>query len=120
MQSSKTSKKTSKIVDKTTVAAEENTPAAEPVAKPRVSRSSKTKKEVSEMASGTHRHKSSYSSTSIASASEEVKPLNEMPSHAVHPRQIAELAYSYWVERGYAHGAAEEDWLRAERVLTGR
>lgn len=31
---------------------------------------------------------------------------------------IACLAHSYWVERNYAHGFAEEDWLRAEKALT--
>lgn len=30
---------------------------------------------------------------------------------------IAALAYSYWVGRGYQGGSAEEDWLRAEREL---
>lgn len=31
--------------------------------------------------------------------------------------EIAQLAYSFWAERGYEHGFAEEDWLRAEREL---
>lgn len=33
---------------------------------------------------------------------------------------IAALAYSYWVERGYQGGSAEaeQDWLRAERELS--
>jgi len=30
---------------------------------------------------------------------------------------VARLAYSYWEERGYAGGSAEEDWLRAEDEL---
>jgi len=30
---------------------------------------------------------------------------------------IAQLAYSYWVERGYQAGSPEEDWLRAEQEL---
>jgi hypothetical protein len=36
---------------------------------------------------------------------------------------IAQLAYSYWLERqnGNGHeGSPEEDWLRAERELRGR
>src|SRR5215813_4287598 len=37
------------------------------------------------------------------------------PSHA----EIATLAYSYWANRGYTGGSAEEDWLRAEEELRG-
>lgn len=32
--------------------------------------------------------------------------------------QIAVLAYSYWEQRGYEHGYAEQDWLRAEQELS--
>jgi len=35
-------------------------------------------------------------------------------------QEIAELAYSYWIARGYGHGNAEQDWLRAERELRQR
>lgn len=33
--------------------------------------------------------------------------------------EIARVAYSYWAARGYAGGSSEEDWLRAERELSG-
>jgi hypothetical protein len=33
---------------------------------------------------------------------------------------IATLAYSYWVQRGYQGGSAEEDWFRAEKQLLSR
>lgn len=36
------------------------------------------------------------------------------------PEEIAELAYSYWVSRGYPGGSSEEDWLRAEQELLQR
>ena len=32
-------------------------------------------------------------------------------------QQIASLAYSYWVARGYQGGSPEQDWLRAEQEL---
>jgi hypothetical protein len=37
------------------------------------------------------------------------------PSHD----EIAQLAASYWAERGWQDGYAEQDWLRAERDLLG-
>jgi len=39
-----------------------------------------------------------------------------VPTHA----EIAELAYALWEARGRQHGAAVEDWLRAERELRQR
>jgi hypothetical protein len=33
---------------------------------------------------------------------------------------IEQLAYQFWAQRGYQHGYALEDWLRAERELLGR
>lgn len=35
-------------------------------------------------------------------------------------KEIAELAYSYWLKRGRQHGSAVEDWLRAEREVLAR
>lgn len=34
--------------------------------------------------------------------------------------EVATLAYTYWVERGYADGCPEQDWLRAEAELRQR
>jgi Protein of unknown function (DUF2934) len=34
--------------------------------------------------------------------------------------EIAALAYSFWVTRGYQGGSPEEDWLRAEQELHQR
>jgi Protein of unknown function (DUF2934) len=39
-----------------------------------------------------------------------------LPSH----EEISALAYTYWEERGYAHGDPEHDWLRAEAELRQR
>ena len=33
---------------------------------------------------------------------------------------IEQLAYQYWAQRGYQHGYAVQDWLRAERDLQER
>jgi len=35
-------------------------------------------------------------------------------------QQIAALAYSYWVARGFEPGDPEQDWLRAERELSAK
>ncbi|MGO9317857.1 MAG: DUF2934 domain-containing protein [Terracidiphilus sp.] len=34
--------------------------------------------------------------------------------------EIARLAKSYWAERGYQDGFAEQDWLRAEKELLNK
>jgi hypothetical protein len=34
--------------------------------------------------------------------------------------QIAQLAHRLWAERGWQHGSAEHDWLRAEQELRGK
>ena len=35
------------------------------------------------------------------------------------PEEIARLAHKYWADRGFTHGHADQDWLRAERELRG-
>jgi Protein of unknown function (DUF2934) len=44
---------------------------------------------------------------------------SDMAGQDHNPRKIAQLAYSYWEERGCPYGSAEEDWFRAERELYG-
>jgi hypothetical protein len=46
----------------------------------------------------------------VVAAAGTAKPL-------ISREQVASLAYSYWVARGYAPGSPEQDWLRAEREL---
>lgn len=41
------------------------------------------------------------------------------PATPTH-EEIALLAHSYWEQRGYQHGLAEQDWLRAEQNLLKR
>jgi hypothetical protein len=50
-------------------------------------------------------------STGVAAKSSEISPSRE---------EIARLAHSYWVARGYAQGSPEQDWLRAERELKAK
>lgn len=39
---------------------------------------------------------------------------------AVSREMIEKVAYQIWAERGYQHGYALEDWIRAERELLER
>ena len=52
--------------------------------------------------------------SAIATPNQETK---QKPVRVVSHEEIARLAYSYWVARGYQGGSQEEDWLRAEREL---
>lgn len=67
-------------------------PAMEAASKPRVSR----------VKSVTH------SKTAAA-------PVAAAPIAASAHEEIAKMAYAFWESRGYQHGSAEQDWLRAER-----
>jgi hypothetical protein len=159
MQSNKASKKTRKNAEETAAAGPEIGAAAEKTAKPRASRSSKSKKpEVSDAVSANHHHKVSspvaaevasvetspvartFAAAAAASSaspeaaivdpagvvapaveiSQSKTPVTETAPRSATREEIAKLAHSYWVARGYAHGFAEEDWLRAERELNGK
>jgi hypothetical protein len=54
--------------------------------------------------------------TPVFTAVSEAVRTEYLPSH----EEIAALAYTYWVERGYAHGSPDKDWLRAEAELRQR
>jgi hypothetical protein len=41
-------------------------------------------------------------------------------NRSVSHEEIAHLAYSYWEARGFSHGLADEDWIRAEAELLAR
>jgi len=129
MQSNKDSKKTSKIADKSATGAPEKIVASDVTVKPRASRSSKTKKsEEAEMTSGKHHHKLASASSKeigVAPATElgnriGDSRIDDVPARKVRHEEIAELAYQYFTARGFTHGSAEEDWLRAERDLRSR
>jgi hypothetical protein len=46
--------------------------------------------------------------------------LAKVTSISISREKVAELAHSFWAERGGAHGHHEEDWLRAEQELRGK
>jgi len=37
-----------------------------------------------------------------------------------HTAAVSDLAYSLWQERGCPHGSPDEDWFRAEAILSGQ
>lgn len=41
-------------------------------------------------------------------------------SSAQNQNEIEQLAYQFFVERGYEHGHDREDWLRAEAIVKNR
>jgi hypothetical protein len=53
-------------------------------------------------------------------ASVEVSDAAAAEQVEVSREAIAQLAYSYWVERGYQGGSPDEDWLRAEQALLSK
>ena len=125
MQSNRSSKKSRKIADSAASASLESAGVTELKPKPRASKSSAPKTtEVVKTESPSHHHKLSAApvAEALAAVSESsITSLNAGPAappRIITHQQIAELAHSYWISRGYVHGSAEEDWLRAERELT--
>ena len=49
---------------------------------------------------------------------ENVVPISQ--PNVVSREMIEKVAYQIWVQRGYQHGYALEDWIRAERELLER
>ena len=151
------SKKTTKNTTEAIVN-EKNATAAEMTAKPRASRSSRSKKEVPAEAPSAKNHRKSAVGVAAIPASESSLVAKSLPENTDTPKvmaaaagfesvssdaavidpvgvvvapenstgpqhtreDVAKLAYSYWIARGYSHGYAEEDWLRAEAELAGK
>jgi hypothetical protein len=120
MQFRKTSKQTRTTAEKTAAAPEIGAPGEN--FKPRTTRSSKSKSsQPSEPRSAKHRKTATEPPTGVTDDAPAVAG-KVMNGEAVEPQtmsheQIAALAHSYWVARGYAPGSPEQDWLRAEREL---
>jgi Protein of unknown function (DUF2934) len=89
--------------------------------------------EITEVPLRVHYHRSIMARTAPPSTRElnsqtAVKPAGSVPNSSSEPEatlpsqeEIAQLAYSFWLERGDANGgSAEDDWFRAERELRER
>jgi hypothetical protein len=48
------------------------------------------------------------------SACDRFTPRNIAPAEQ---REIAALAYKFWLARGFQNGSPQEDWLRAQRAV---
>lgn len=59
---------------------------------------------------------SDVTSEPVAASVVEAVVTEYTPTH----EEISALAYTYWIERGYTDGDAEQDWLRAEAELRRR
>ena len=46
----------------------------------------------------------------------ESAPLSPLPDQ-MEERRVAEMAFSFWEDRGRPFGSPDEDWFRAEREL---
>jgi hypothetical protein len=104
MQSDNTSKKTRKVTPKAAAAVIE--PAVvETVKTARAKKPSPTKSSAAKKSSASPKHHHSLASPKAAP---KVEYTNE---------DIARLAHSFWEKRNFAHGYAQEDWLRAEAEL---
>lgn len=71
----------------------------------------------------THSAAAKHSKAQTAdSINETVAPPSALATAASpdHHGEIAKLAYAYWEARGYEHGYANEDWLRAEAEYFAR
>ena len=126
MQSNKSSKKPRKIADSSASVTLESAGGTELKPKPRTSKSSAPKTtEVVRAETPTHHHKLSASPVAEAlaavseSSSAGLKSAAAESPRTISHQQLAELAQSYWSGRNYTPGSPEEDWLLAERQLTG-
>jgi len=111
MEPKKTSKKSLKIAEipvAPLAATEASVPASKPVKRTTAASGKTTAKAASKTPStpknSSHRHS---------------KP-SPAPAPSINYEEVARLAYKFWEERNYAHGFADEDWQRAEKVIRAR
>ena len=66
-----------------------------------------------------HKHTVKKSVPSAVVDADVVSAPAKVVTFTVKHEDVAQLAYSYWVARGYQGGSPQEDWLRAEQQLKG-
>jgi len=140
MQSNKpSSKKTRQIAETGNTAVPEfKSTAPETMPKPRSKTSSTVKKNETSESTSAMRHRKAASTVvaenavappkamaaSAGASSSFSTPASTVESQdtkiSVSREEIAKLAHSYWVARGYTQGNPDEDWLRAETELLSR
>lgn len=59
-------------------------------------------------------------STARAVSGRKSSTSNESRFSEADKREIERLAYQFYVERGYQHGHHEQDWMRAEAIVSSR
>jgi hypothetical protein len=137
MQSKKTAKKSPKTTEEAVIVPETNPVAELKAARPSRSAKNAEKKPETATPSKTHRKASPVSAPAVSP--EPANPVKVMAAAAgaeiaavdspiidpvgtltVPTEEVARLAYSYWVARGYSHGSHEDDWIRAEQELIKR
>lgn len=82
----------------------------------KIRRKAPAKKAAAETTSAAKQHRGAAKKAPVPAAAGSSISTSAAASHT----DIATLAYSYWAQRGYQGGSAEEDWLRAERHLLSR
>lgn len=103
-------KKPRKAPAKKTVAPEDAEKKAKAAAKPTASSAPK---------SAAPKAKAAAKSAAAAGVPESAAAMTNMAGRPTH-EQIAERAYSLFIERGWRHGHHEQDWFRAEQELLTR
>lgn len=109
-----------KVVRKRSTASTSKTSATESKAPASGEKKAATRKKsaVAE-AAVTHRHAKKQESTSLELSVAVVAPVATTPYEPSHD-EVAKLAYSYYVARGYQPGDQQADWFRAVEELKAR
>jgi hypothetical protein len=109
------SKQSRKSTEESTAKPQSPVTAAEETSKPR--RKPAAKKAIADSTSAAKQHRGAAKKTVVSVPGVDETLATATRPHITHA-DIASLAYSFWAERGYQGGSAEEDWFRAEKQLS--